>query len=486
MHWRPTIRTKFYILFAAIIFGLLSGIAIGQYTFARVQVGGDLYKGIQLKKDALFAVNSVRTNINLLRGDLFEQSFAKNDYSKEIESVPVATDALFRQILEMKTGMKNKDRVFCSDCHTAESLSAVYSPVDKAFADWQKFQKGMRERILPLSKTAQNAAIISTFETELAGIFRDLMENLDEAEKLLEAVAPQQVSYILGQANKIRLGFIIGGLVMTGFLMGAAVYLLQQTTQQIARESEEISASTKSLSRSFREQQAKVQEIVDAITNMSQSIERVAQNTSDALAATEEASEVATYGRDTSGYTIDSVKKGAGGVREAADIVGALGSKSKDIGNIITVIDNIAMQTNILALNAAVEAARAGEHGRGFDVVANEVRNLAKRTSTATAEIGKLIQFIQTETDLSVTTITKSREQVERGVKLIDAVSQSFNSIVIASAKATDMVRNINEIAREQARTAEQLTKEMQDMAIIQKNTIDVALHMKDVSKSTL
>ncbi|MCU0869728.1 MAG: methyl-accepting chemotaxis protein [Burkholderiales bacterium] len=139
-------------------------------------------------------------------------------------------------------------------------------------------------------------------------------------------------------------------------------------------------------------------------------------------------------------------------VDDAAARVTALGEASREIGRIVDLIGDIADQTNLLALNAAIEAARAGEAGRGFAVVADEVRGLAERTSTATAEIGRMIARIQQGTQASVASIQAGSARAAHGVRLGVAAAEALHEIEAAARTARDGVGSIAAATLEQQR----------------------------------
>ena len=142
-----------------------------------------------------------------------------------------------------------------------------------------------------------------------------------------------------------------------------------------------------------------------------------------------------------------------------AGTVGDLGKSSDQIGQIISVIDDIADQTNLLALNAAIEAARAGEQGRGFAVVADEVRKLAERTTKATKEIADMIRKIQADTKEAVASMAEGTKNVTEGIRLADMAGSSLAEIVTISQRVTDMVTEIAGASEEQSAAGEQIAK---------------------------
>src|SRR5204863_512098 len=152
-----------------------------------------------------------------------------------------------------------------------------------------------------------------------------------------------------------------------------------------------------------------------------------------------------------------------------------LGKSSDQIGQIVGVINDIADQTNLLALNAAIEAARAGEQGRGFAVVADEVRKLAERTTTATKEIAGMIKNIQQETKTAVTAMETGTKQVEEGVKSTIQAGGSLKEIIHMAEQVGEMVMQIATAAMEQSSASEEVNQNMEKIAKLVKESADGA-----------
>ena len=190
-------------------------------------------------------------------------------------------------------------------------------------------------------------------------------------------------------------------------------------------------------------------------------VHEVSENCNKAAESAHETAQTARRGGTIVEDTLAHMRSIAGSVRETAQKVQELGSRSDQIGKIVGVIDDIADQTNLLALNAAIEAARAGEQGRGFAVVADEVRKLAERTTKATKEIAEMIQSVQTETRGAVEKMQSGTQQVEKGVEVTAKAGSSLKQIIGQAEHVGEMVTHIATAANEQSSATEQVNSNM-------------------------
>ena len=174
-------------------------------------------------------------------------------------------------------------------------------------------------------------------------------------------------------------------------------------------------------------------EVSNAMSNMAESVKGVAKSSEEAMHSVNTAESQVAQGRQIVSLTSTSIKSLADQVEEATTAINELGEQSQNISTVLEVIGQIAEQTNLLALNAAIEAARAGEQGRGFAVVADEVRNLASKTSEATGEIKSIIDSLQQKAQKAVSAMgdsqSKASETVENGIKADEALSSILAAV---------------------------------------------------------
>ncbi len=237
---------------------------------------------------------------------------------------------------------------------------------------------------------------------------------------------------------------------------------VNNAVSQTSLASSDISTSVEEMAAGAQEQSIQTSEVASAVEEMTKTILETTKNTSLAAEAAKNAGDFAVEGGKAVNETILGINKISEVVSKSVNTVIVLGENSDKIGEIVQVINDIAEQTNLLALNAAIEAARAGEQGRGFAVVADEVRKLAERTTTATKEIGEMIKRIQKDTKEAVIAIKEGTIEVEKGKEKANTAGEVLNRIVKGAGKVSDIVVQVAAASEQQAATAEEIGKNIE------------------------
>lgn len=232
------------------------------------------------------------------------------------------------------------------------------------------------------------------------------------------------------------------------------VGLISEQADQVAAESTQMAKAANVASSASMAQFALAETVSTSTKQMTRSI---ASHAEEALVISRQSQSSCEQGVQVINNAVLSMQKIATTVREASSSVLTLGAQSEQISSVIQVIESIAEQTNLLALNAAIEAARAGEQGRGFAVVADEVRNLAKRTSLATKEIEGMIVAIQSGMKHAVYDMETGVRQVDGGVMLANEAGLSIGQIRDDSIRVAQVVADISAALAEQRNFSEQI-----------------------------
>ncbi len=327
------------------------------------------------------------------------------------------------------------------------------------------FQK-LQETSLKLTSVSQDIAQSSKMIEKGAGTtLTESSETNQILEKLNSAV--KQVEKEIGQ------------LTVSIEKNATSVTEVGQTTHVVADNMETFSSS--------------VNQTLDSIAHISEGIKEINQNT-DILskASVNTAEETALLGkiiqelgekialtRSFSDRSLSSAQKGVEDVQstregiekikafgqETGKMMESLGERAKKIGMILTVINNIAQETNLLALNAAIISSQAGEHGKGFSVVASEIKDLADRTVVSTQEIKDLIKALQDESGNAVELVKKGNEVIDDGVVRASLASEALNNIIQNAQESSRMVNDINTAVINQSSASNRIAVETKKIA---------------------
>jgi methyl-accepting chemotaxis protein-1 (serine sensor receptor) len=266
---------------------------------------------------------------------------------------------------------------------------------------------------------------------------------LGDALRHFRHIADGDLSHRIEVRSRDEMGRLMEGLQSMQTRLTETITVVRDSAQSIATATKQISAGNIDLSQRTEEQAASLGETASSMTELTSTVRQNTENARQATNLAREATSVAQTGSDV--------------ISQVVSTMGEINGSSRQIADIIGVIEGIAFQTNILALNAAVEAARAGEEGRGFAVVAGEVRTLAQRSGAAAKEIKALID--------------KSVERVGNGTELVGRAGRTMDEINEAVRRVSEITVEISAASEEQSDGIEQVTQAVTQMdSVTQQN----------------
>jgi methyl-accepting chemotaxis protein len=284
------------------------------------------------------------------------------------------------------------------------------------------------------------AAVIAAVLALLAGtallLGRYVRRRTDQATQVAAAIGAGDLSQTVAVHGRDEFLAMFQQFAATQAALAGVVSRVRENAESVATASTQIAHGNSDLSSRTEEQASALQETAATMEELGTTVRHNADSARQATQLAQGASTVAAHGGDV--------------VSKVVATMGDINESSRKIGDIISVIDGIAFQTNILALNAAVEAARAGEQGRGFAVVAAEVRTLAQRSAEAAKEIKALIG--------------RSMDQVEHGTTLVDQAGKTMGEIVSSIQRVNDIIAEISTASSEQSAGVQQVGQTINEM----------------------
>ncbi len=523
MNWfyNLSIKKKLSIIFGMIITGIILGIISGQFLFKKVKVGGTLYTGIDLKRNTIDNIARIRMNINLIRSFIYSGYLNYDDSIIEnLKEIVDKTDTLFDKVSRYLS-VDNSDGVTCYTCHNKNIIEPIKGAVSRASENWHSYKSIMFNEIVPALRDRKEERLRELIENSLDDSYFDIMEQTASPLKVLRNAYPSMVTDLKHESTVMQIIYGVTGIagilvlvfitivlskiiiepiedvssafqkMVDGYFVESEIKVkgadeigkmvsafkqmkakLKDMVSQIKIEVITLTDNSKTLSFTSEElanmsdrQMKKVEYMVSSTSELSNSIEEISQKTAEAVQASEEASEIAMSGMEVSSEAINNIKEILDMVNNTSLTIERLGNSTKEISKITTLIAEIAEQTNLLALNAAIEAARAGEQGKGFAVVADEVRKLAEKTAKATKDITAKINDILKDTEASLLQSKQSKEEVKKGLRAIDIIGKSLQSITESTEKTRNLIQLISTATDKQSVSAEKLIEAIKEVS---------------------
>jgi len=270
-----------------------------------------------------------------------------------------------------------------------------------------------------------------------------------------------------------QLAELIKGLSSAAHLLASSSHELNASAEQSAQASEQVAVTITGVAEGAQKQSNAVHATMQTVNEMASAIQHIARNAGNVAQESTDTSKAAAEGATAVVQAAKQMEAINHSVAETAGVVRTLGERSKEIGEIVSVITGIAGQTNLLALNAAIEAARAGEAGRGFAVVAEEVRKLAEQSEQAAGQITGIIAEIQRQTANAVSSMDAGAAEVVKGTTVVSETGERFHNIHSLVEGLNRRIQEISAASQELAASSEIVSRSVDEIRKITDQTAD-------------
>ncbi|MDI3271449.1 methyl-accepting chemotaxis protein [Pseudomonas sp. AL03] len=362
----------------------------------------------------------------------------------------------FSEKLAEYTGLLAQEKTVYQQLH--QRAAQVVERVDQAYvAEDQSMQTELKKNSLLIIGSSALALLVGLIAAWV--ITRLIVAPLRSVIRVAQQIASGDLSATVEVTRRDEIGQLMQAMQQMGAGLSSIVSGLQAGIEQLASSAQSLSAVTEQTNLEVSSQKEETEQVATAMNQMTATVHDVARNAEEAAQAAQTADGKVESGQQVVRQSMARIEQLADSATSASSSIESLSAQIQNIGTVLSVIKSVAEQTNLLALNAAIEAARAGEQGRGFAVVADEVRALAKRTQQSTEEIERLVSALRSAAQSSVQQIQNSGELVKLAVSDALQTESALGSIAAAVSLIQQMNQQIAAAAEEQSSVAEEINR---------------------------
>lgn len=329
----------------------------------------------------------------------------------------------------------------------------------------------------------QTGLMIVAFVVLLLTAARVMLRQTQYLSDAIKTMADKNLSVPIYMDCKDEYGDVARELERTRVQLNDMIKTQVASSDELFTLTEVMTISMSETKESAQEEFNEIDQLATAMSEMTSTVQTVAEHAQNASSLTEQASGQALTGQKFVQGSVSKMSELSTDIAASAAAVNQVEERVDSIGSVVGTIQGISEQTNLLALNAAIEAARAGEAGRGFAVVADEVRNLAQRTQQATVEIQDMITHLQTSANSAVELMEKSVVEAAEGVDLVTNAGSELDGIVSQVNQINDMNFQIATAAGQQSSVAEEMSVNLTNVRELVEASVTVVSELLETSQ---